>query len=155
MGSAGGSISLRPLQFLTIGGFVLAIVALALPWVKLGSKGFNPLSKDIYEGLKLADLAGNLSFPLDALVIAAISLVAVYLILAPMLGKSSPVNIPFIAIAVIFGAALIAIGVLNYLKIHDVASGQLKVGYGVYLVVLGGVLAIVGAVLDMQQQAKL
>ena len=164
---AAGSLSLssfRPLQLLALAGFVISLVGTALPWVKAGGESAAPWSGDFYKGSG-SDYLGQLGalikqdIPIDAIAVLVIAVVAVYIIVAPMMGRPGPA-IPFMGAAVIFGGLMIALGVVEYLHIKKIfddfgLKDIAKIGTGVYVVIAGGIVTIVGAFLDQQQQAKL
>jgi hypothetical protein len=160
MGAGSFSLSsFRPLQLVSLAGLIVAVISTILPWVKVsafGSTTANAWSSNLYKDLQFAKWAGNVSFPLDAIIILVIALVGLYFVVAPMLGKSAP-QMPFIGVAVIFGGLEIVVGVLNYLHIHDQIKGVdgVSVGFGLYVLIVGGALTIIGAFLDQQQQTKM
>jgi hypothetical protein len=158
--------SLQPLELGAIGGFALAVVSTLLDWVKISAFGQSE-SGNAWEG----GLAGDLQlghwlgapddFPVEALVIIAIALLGIGLIAGPLMGMKVPV-IPFGVAAL--GAALVVLGVLNYLYIEDqISSTGIQEGNGVsagpstgvYALILGGVVtAACGFMLEQRKMAR-
>jgi len=161
MGAGTGLSSFRPLQLAALAGLIVAVISVVLPWLKISgggiSQSFKAIDKDIYKELRIADWAGNPSFPLDAIIIAAVALVGLYLILGPILSKGGGPNVPFVVAAGVCGAVEAVIGILNYLFIHDQIKDAdgVSIGFGLYVLIAAGIATAALAFIDYQQQSKL
>ena len=75
----------------------------------------------------------------DALLVLIIAGIGIYLLLGRVLGSNVPV-LPYVVAAC--GVALVLIGVLNWIYIDSegtrVVNPDLSVGFGIYLLIIGG-----------------
>jgi hypothetical protein len=160
-GTGFSASSLQPLQFGIIGGAALAAIGTFLEWVKVSAGGFSEKAggwdSDLSDDLAIGDIV-KAGIPIDALLIVVLGALAVYLLIAPMLGMQTPA-IPFAGVAL--GALIAVIGAYNYIHISDQLDGlsgngvDASVGMGLFLVIIGGAAAAVCAFLDQQQRAKI
>lgn len=141
------------LHFAALAGFVVAVLGSFLAWLRVSgnnrSETVNAWSSDAQ--FRFADWF-SIDAPLDALLILVLAGAGAYLLFGRVLG-SNVSSVPFGVAAAGFGIALI--GILNWIFIDSessrVVNPDLDVGFGVYLVVLGGAAAAVSGFIDAQR----
>ncbi len=156
--------SVQPLQWGIVAGFLLAVLATFLAWVKISgfgeSESASAWNGDLGGDLRIGNWLGTVDgVPVEALIIVAIAAAGIYLVLGPAAGQRVP-NIPYAAIGL--GAALVVLGVLNYLYIEDklsdaeVEGAGISAGasMGVYLLIIGGLVTAGSGYLLEQQKKK-
>lgn len=154
--------SVQPLQWGIVAGFLLAVLATFLAWVKISgfgeSESASAWNGDLGGDLRIGNWLGTVDgVPVEALIIVAIAAAGIYLVLGPAAGQRVP-NIPYAAIGL--GAALVVLGVLNYLYIEDKLSDADEAGIsagasiGVYLLIIGGLITAGSGYLVEQQKKK-
>lgn len=140
---ARSSSSLPPLQIAALAGFGAAIVATLFAWLRVSS-GFRSEAVNGWNSeaqYRVADWL-SLDAPIDALLVIVIAGLGIYLLLGRVLGSNVPA-LPYVVAAC--GLALAIIGVLNWIYIDSegnrVVNPDLSVGFGVYLLIIGGAVA--------------
>lgn len=145
--------NLPPAQLAALGGFLVAILGTFLAWLRI-SEGRRGEAINGWSGesqYRFADWF-VIDAPLDALMVLVIGGLGVYLILGRLLGSNVPA-IPWGITAA--GLAIAVIGALNWLYIDSEANRinnrDLDIGIGIYLLIIGGIVAAVGGWRDLQQ----
>lgn len=122
-------------------GFVLVVLSSSLAWASVLDTSVAPFDDDV--GFRIADWVDNSDAPYDGLVALAIGaggLAGVFLLAAGRVAAARGRSI----IASI-GALAIGFGSLQIQYIQSLGDGQIDLGFGIYVLMLGAILATVSS----------
>ncbi len=131
---------------LALAGGILAIATGWLPWETLGPLALNPMDSDVTS--RSSDLA-NGYYLVGAAALAAIC----GLILFLANPRTSTFGVLLGIGAILGGALVLAVEAKAYSNMSPDVSAGASLGYGLYLGIAGGALAIVGGLLAVRKRA--
>jgi hypothetical protein len=145
-----------PLQVGALLGFAAAIAGTFFGWFRV-SNGPRSEAISAWDGeaqFRFADWLA-VDAPIDALLVVLLAGLGVYWLLGRLMGGAAaavPGGLPLL------GGLITLVGALNWLYIEDQRDGILafdvSIAFGLYLVVLGGILAAVCGYLEAQQERR-